>query len=128
MKRRVVVTGLGLVTPLGSGVQHVWKALLAGKCGVAKLDGPEYEQIPSKVAARVPEFRAEDYVAKSELRTMSPASIYALAASIEAVKDSGLDDLVGHEELRKKTGVAIGMGMTFLHQLKNLLSDKTLFL
>lgn len=109
--KRVVVTGLGLVTPLGCGVQNVWNALLAGKCGITKLDGAEYDQIPSKVAARVPEFRPEDYVPKNELRSMSPASLYALAASTEAIRDAGLGDLDSHKELRKKIGVAIGMGM-----------------
>ncbi len=115
--KRVVVTGLGLVTPLGCGSQSVWNAILAGKCGVRKLNGPEYDQIPSKIAATVPvdTFNPEDYVAKSELRTMSPASLFALAASVEAVRDAGLQE--GDEELRGKTGVAVGMGMSDLQYI-----------
>ena len=92
--KRVVVTGLGLVTPLGCGVHKVWNALLAGECGIRRLDAPEFAGIPSRVAAAVPAdaFRPEDFVDKSELRTMSPASLFALAASVEAVKDAALPE------------------------------------
>lgn len=108
--KRVVVTGLGLVTPLGCGSTNVWNALLAGKCGIQKLEGTEYNKIPSRVAARVPDFNAIDYLAPSEIRTMSRASIYAVVAATEAIKDAG----IGSGEINKKTGVAIGMGMSDL--------------
>ncbi|XP_046449822.1 3-oxoacyl-[acyl-carrier-protein] synthase, mitochondrial-like [Daphnia pulex] len=123
--KRVVVTGIGLVTPLGCGVNYVWNALLAGKCGVRKLESPEYDKIPSKVAARVPGFNASEYVtAASEIRTMSPASLFALAASIEAVKDTGIVDF---SAIRKRTGVAVGMGMSdleYIIETANILKNK----
>lgn len=123
--KRVVVTGIGLVTPLGCGVNYVWNALLAGKCGVRKLENPEYDKIPSKVAARVPGFNASEYVtAASEIRTMSPASLFALAASIEAVKDT---DIVDFSAIRKRTGVAVGMGMSdleYIIETANILKNK----
>ena len=122
--KRVVVTGIGLVTPLGCGANNIWSALLAGKCGIEKLEGPEYSKIPSRVAARVPRFNARNYVASSEIRTMSPASIYALAASIEAVKDARIEDC---QDIRKRTGVAVGMGMSdleYIIETANILRDK----
>lgn len=122
--KRVAVTGIGLVTPLGCGANNVWNALLAGKCGIKKLDNPEYGKIPSRVAAKVPEFNARDYVAQSEIRTMSPASLYALAASIEAVRDAGVEPC---HEIRHRTGVAVGMGMSdleYIIETANTLKDK----
>lgn len=109
--KRVVVTGLGLVTPLGCGASHVWNALLAGQCGIKKLEGTEYSKIPSRVAATVTGFNPDDYVTSSERRTMSMASVFAVAAASEAVKDAGITDT---DPVRKSTGVAIGMGMADL--------------
>ena len=113
--KRVVVTGLGLVTPLGCGVNKVWNALLAGKCGIQRLEGPEYVKMPSRVAAKVVGFDANKFVAASEMRTMSPATLYALAASVEAVKDSGIPE--DDDELRRQTGCAVGMGMSDLQYI-----------
>lgn len=122
--KRVVVTGIGLVTPLGCGFNYVWNALLAGKCGIQKLESPEYDKISSKVAARVSGFNASEYVTTSEIRTMSPASLFALAASFEAVKDTGIVDF---SDIRKRTGVAVGMGMSdleYIIETANILKNK----
>lgn len=54
-QRRVVVTGLGLVTPVGVGVNHAWTNLLKGQCGITKLVGEEYEKLPVQIAAQVPQ-------------------------------------------------------------------------
>jgi 3-oxoacyl-[acyl-carrier-protein] synthase II len=113
--KRVVVTGLGLVTPLGCGVNQVWNALLAGQCGIQKLEGAEYAKMPSRLAARVVGVEANKFVAARELRTMSQASLYALAASVEAVKDSGIAE--DDDNLRRATGCAVGMGMSDLHYI-----------
>ena len=118
--KRVVVTGLGLVTPLGCGVTHTWNALITGKCGIQNIEGKEYEKIPSKVAARVPrgslshEFNPVNHVLPSELRAMSPASLFALAASNEAVRDAKITMSDG---LSQRTGVAVGMGMADLEYI-----------
>lgn len=122
--KRVVVTGIGLVTPLGCGVNNVWSALLAGKCGIKRLENPEYNKISSKVAARVPAFNACEYVAANEIRTMSPASLFALAASAEAVQDAHIGE---HCDIRKRTGVAIGMGMSdleYIIETANVLKER----
>ena len=118
---RVVITGIGLVTPLGCGVQNTWNALISGKCGVQRLESSDYDKIPSKVAARVPQgdsddtfLNSEKYVLPSELRTMSPASLFALVASDEAIKDA---DIPEDDNLRYHTGVAIGMGMSDLEYI-----------
>jgi len=118
---RVVVTGLGLVTPLGCGVQNSWNALISGKCGIQRLESSEYDKIPSKVAARVPRggshpasLNSEKYVLPSELRTMSPASLFALVASDEAIKDANITE---DDDLRHQTGVAVGMGMSDLEYI-----------
>lgn len=107
--KRVVVTGLGLVTPLGCGTSNVWNALLAGQCGIRKLEGAEYSKIPSRVAATVRGFKADDHVSSSERRTMSMATVFAVAAASEALTDAGIAD--------KDTGVAIGMGMADLEYI-----------
>ncbi|KAK4028477.1 3-oxoacyl-[acyl-carrier-protein] synthase, mitochondrial-like [Daphnia magna] len=122
--KRVVVTGIGLVTPLGCGANNVWSAFLAGKCGIRRLEGPDYNKISSKVAARVPKFKASEYVAPNEIRTMSPASLFALAASIEAVQDAGIGESC---DIRNRTGVAVGMGMSdleYIIETANILKDR----
>ena len=128
---RVVVTGIGLVTPLGCGAQNSWNALISGACGIRRLESSDYDKIPSKVAARVPRGGSdpsslipENYVLPSELRTMSPASLFAVAAADEAVQDAGIQE---NDDLRQHTGVAIGMGMSDLEYIvesAHILKDK----
>ncbi|XP_056375986.1 3-oxoacyl-[acyl-carrier-protein] synthase, mitochondrial [Hyla sarda] len=114
-QRRVVITGVGIVSPVGTGTQLAWHNLIQGKSGIVALEGKEYESIPCRVAARVPrghrdgEFFEERYVLKSELKTMSSATIFALAAAEEAINDANWFPKT--EEEQGSTGVAIGMGM-----------------
>lgn len=121
MNRRVVVTGLGLVTPLGCGVDHVWKNLISGKCGVRKTEGDGYSGLPCRVAAFVPkgegpgQLDAERHVERSESRTVTDAAVYALAAAQEAVGQAKLD--FGSDRARRRTGVAVGTGMTDLERI-----------
>ena len=93
--RRVVVTGLGMVTPLGDGVQHCWDRLLNSESGVSAIDSFDVSDLPAKVAARVPtgteagEFDAVKYVSSKDTRRMDQFIIFALGAAIQAVEDSG---------------------------------------
>ncbi|XP_023932238.1 3-oxoacyl-[acyl-carrier-protein] synthase, mitochondrial isoform X2 [Lingula anatina] len=128
--RRVVVTGLGLVTCLGCGTAHVWERVIKGHCGLTKLDGKEFAGIPSQVAGRVPigsgpgELNVEDIASSRERRSMAQATLYALAAASEALADANWKPETDKE--RQRTGVAVGVGMVSMeeiHEAGALLSD-----
>uniref|UniRef100_A0A023GMF3 3-oxoacyl-[acyl-carrier-protein] synthase n=1 Tax=Amblyomma triste TaxID=251400 RepID=A0A023GMF3_AMBTT len=117
--RRVVVTGLGLVTPLGADVKTSWSRLIQSQSGIVRL-GKEFDGIPSRIAGRVPTdasqnpvpFDVHKFVSKSELRSIPMATVYAMAATKEA-----LDDAQWHPNADtecRSTGVAIGMAMSDL--------------
>ncbi|HEX9928822.1 MAG TPA: beta-ketoacyl-ACP synthase II [Pyrinomonadaceae bacterium] len=101
MKRRVVVTGLGLVTPVGNTVEAAWGALMRGESGADYIKRFDTERFPVKFAAEVKNFDPLDFIDKREARRMGAFSHFAIAASDEAVKDSGLqidesnDEMVG---------------------------------
>ena len=114
--RRVVVTGMGLVTPLGIGLERNWDSLLAGASGVRAIQSFEVSDLPVKIAAQVPRgetasglFDADQWVSPKDQRKMDGFIIYALAAAAQAVEDAGWtpDD----EEARERTGVMIGSGI-----------------
>tara|TARA_R110002096_G_scaffold12473_3_gene44900 strand:- start:1541 stop:2800 length:1260 start_codon:yes stop_codon:yes gene_type:complete len=120
--RRVVVTGLGLVTPLGCGVDANWRRLTAGESGLKRIDRFNVEDLPSKVAAQLPEgatadglWNADDWVEKRDQRKIDPFITYGIAAAQQAVDDSGWkpDD----EEARCRTGVMIGSGIGGLNTI-----------
>ena len=119
--KRVVVTGLGLCTPLGLGTRRVWQRLINGESGITSLqETPEYVDIPSKVVGLVPRgsrseghFNERDWVSTSERRQMALCSVYALAATDEAIKDAfKQDEIQSH-----RTGVSIGSCMPDLEEL-----------
>lgn len=124
--RRVVVTGLGAVTPLGLGVARSWKRLLDGCCGVVSLrdQGTAFAQQQCQVAGLVPNGKKEDggwtvgeWTSKDEQRRTSKYMQYALAASHEALKDSGWQP-VGEPE-KEMTGVCLGSGIGSFEEVYN---------
>ncbi|XP_045491087.1 3-oxoacyl-[acyl-carrier-protein] synthase, mitochondrial [Colias croceus] len=109
-RRRVVVTGLGVVSPLGSNKKVTWQNLLKGHSGIVSL-GDEYNKLPCRVAGVVPKEGdiLEKALSKSNLKSMAPATCLALVACAEALSDAKW--LPQSEQDRENTGVALGMGM-----------------
>lgn len=121
-KRRVVVTGLGAVTPLGNNVETTWNNIVAGVSGIGPLTRVNADDFPAKVAAEVKDFDPSLYLDKKDARKMDRFAQFAVAASIMAVKDADLDI---NEENSDRIGVWIGSGIggmeTFEAQHNNFL-------
>lgn len=119
--RRVVVTGLGLVTPLGCGVEQTWKNLIAGRSGVRGIQSFDVTDLPSKIAGIVPrgdgdgEFNVDDWVPPKDRRKMADFVMFGLAAAQQAVDDAGWNPET--EEERDRTGVLIGSGIGGLQSI-----------
>ncbi|MBD7985111.1 beta-ketoacyl-ACP synthase II [Sporosarcina sp. Sa2YVA2] len=107
-KRRVVVTGIGAVSPVGNSAEASWEAVLNGKSGIGPLTRLDSEQFPVKVAAEVKDFDIEEYLTRKDARKMDRFTHYAMAASIMAMKDANLEL---DEETGLRTGVWIGSGI-----------------
>lgn len=106
--RRVVVTGIGAISPVGNSAEESWKAVVEGKSGIGPLTRLDSEKFPVKVAAEVKDFDIEHYISRKDARKMDRFTHYALAASIMAMKDANLE-LEG--DLALRTGVWIGSGI-----------------
>lgn len=109
--RRVAVTGLGIISPVGCQVKTAWANIVNGKCGISQLDDSKYAKLPCRIAGQIQrsELPIDSVFTKSELKTMAPATTLALLAADEAIKSSKMD--TNNRELQLRTGVAIGMGM-----------------
>ena len=106
--RRVVVTGVGVVSPLGCGNGKNWDALLAGKSGIAPITRFDASDLPVRIAGEVKDFVAEDFIDKKEIKKMDLFIQYSLAAAQFAMEDSGL---VITEENAERVGVLVGAGL-----------------
>src|SRR3989442_14133600 len=105
-ERRVAVTGIGLLTPLGSGVEPTWKAILEGKSAVGPLQNFDPSSLRTQVGAEITEFEPKEFVANRRmLRMMTRADQFALAGAVLAVKDSGLEF---SEETAPRNGLFVG--------------------
>lgn len=118
--RRVVVTGLGALTPIGNNLEEYWQGLISGKSGAAPITYYDTEKHKTKFACEVKNFNVEDYIDKKEARRMDKFAQYAIVASDEAIKDAGLV----LEQLNKyKVGVIWGAGIggleTFQEEVLN---------
>ncbi|MGE5699975.1 MAG: beta-ketoacyl-ACP synthase II [Deltaproteobacteria bacterium] len=114
--RRVVVTGMGAVTPLGIGVAPTWEAILAGRSGVSHITKFDTAEFPTRIAAEVKGFNPEDFVDRKEIKRMDPFIQIAMAAAHLAMADAGLslDDRTG-----PRTGVFVGSGLGGLGTLEH---------
>ena len=114
-RRRVVVTGLGCVTPLGVGVEHAWNRLLAGDSGARSLEGEEYEKLPTRIACTVPrgesdhEYEAVRSLGHKEARRFSDYIGFGVEAARQAIEDAGWQPEALEE--RERTGVLMGSGI-----------------
>ena len=107
-KRRVVITGLGAVTPLGNDVASTWNQLIAGQSGIATISKFDASAISSQIAGEVKNFDVSEYIGQKEARTMDTFIHYGLAAGIQAFRDSGINVT---EENAERIGVIIGSGI-----------------
>ncbi|MFZ3170500.1 MAG: beta-ketoacyl-ACP synthase II [Carboxydocellales bacterium] len=123
MKKRVVVTGLGVIAPVGIGKDDFWQALIQGKSGIKPITRFDASQLPCRIAGEVTEFEPGDYLDKKEARRMDRFAQFAVAASKLAIEDAGLD--LPRENL-DRIGVILGSGIggmeTFEDQTKTLIN------
>ncbi|MFP4346713.1 MAG: beta-ketoacyl-ACP synthase II [Thermodesulfobacteriota bacterium] len=115
MSRRVVITGLGLITPLGIGVEETWSGLCAGRSGIGEITRFDASAYATKIAGEVKGFNAEDFVPKKEAKRLQPFIAYAIAASRMAMEDSGLKIDAANEA---RVGVVTGCGLGGLNTLE----------
>ena len=123
-RRRVVITGLGLVTPLGNQVQDSWSALLAGRSGIQTITQFDASAFACQFAGEVKGFNIEDYIPAKEARHMDRFIHFGLAASMQAVKDAGLPtgDALS-PELAERIGVLVGSGIGGLPMIEQTHTD-----
>lgn len=107
-KKRVVVTGLGLITPLGINVEDTWSAILAGKSSVSKIDHFDASDISCQICSRVKNFDSSIYMSDKDARKRDLFIQYGLAAGVQAIKDSGIEV---NESNAHRVGIAIGSGI-----------------
>ncbi len=112
--KRVVITGMGIVSPVGTGVEYAWKNLLAGKSGVRKIDAFDVADLASQIAG-IPEqgtepgqYNPDAVVEPREQRKLDKYALYGIVAADEAIKDAGLENYTGD---KTRVGVAIGSGI-----------------
>ena len=108
MTRRVVVTGIGLVTPLGTGVEKTWQSLCEGKSGIGRITRFDPSELPSQIAAEVKDFDPADFIDKKEIKKMDRFIQFGIAAARMAVEDARLEIT---EAISERVGVYVGAGI-----------------
>src|SRR5262249_39479010 len=114
-RRRVVVTGIGLVTPLGTGTERNWEALVAGRSGVREITRFDASNLAVRIAGEVPDFAPERFIERKDLKKMDVFIQYAVAAAQMAMQEAGLE---GPFERPERAGVIVGVGMGGLGSLE----------
>ena len=108
-RRRVVITGLGIVSPVGNTVEEAWQNILAGRSGIAHVTKFDASTFPAQIAGEVKNFDITDYISAKDARRMDTFIHFGMAAGIQAVRDAGLDK--EHSVDPERIGVAIGSGI-----------------
>ncbi len=122
--RRVVITGIGAVTPVGNDIETMWDSLVNGKNGIDYIKSFDTEKLKVKVAAEVKDFDPTKYIEKKELRKTDLFCQYAIAAACQAVKDSGIIGTIEDEKLGVYVGSGTGGMHTFFTQCENMIAEK----
>lgn len=107
-RRRVVVTGLGIVSPVGSSIDKAWQNITAGKSGITNIDCFDASEFSVQIAGQTRDFNVDDYLSKKDQRKMDPFIHYGIGAGVQAIKDSGLEMTDVNAD---RIGVAIGSGI-----------------
>ncbi|MDD2774671.1 MAG: beta-ketoacyl-ACP synthase II [Gallionella sp.] len=119
-KRRVVITGLGIVSPVGVGISAAWQSIIAGKSGISNITHFDASQFASRVAGEVKDFDVTQFISAKDARRMDRFIHFGLAAGIEAFKDSGLEVT---EQNAPRIGVNIGSGIGGLPMIEDTHDD-----
>jgi 3-oxoacyl-[acyl-carrier-protein] synthase II len=114
-KRRVVITGLGIVSPIGNDVTTAWRNVVAGVSGIGPITHFDATTFPTRIAGEVRDFDPARFVAPKDVKKMDPFIHYGIAASIEALADAGLHP---HEHDAERIGVAVGAGIGGIHTIE----------
>ncbi len=109
MKQRVVITGLGVMSSLGRDLETFWASLLAGKSGISQIESFDASEYPTRIAAEIKDFNPEEYFDKKEARRMDRFVQFAVAATLMALKDSGLN--IKEDTNPERVGVYVGSGI-----------------
>lgn len=124
MNRRVVITGLGLVTPLGIGTRETWKALCRGKSGIGPISRFDASEFDTRIAGEVKNFNPADFLPKKEARRVHPFVAYAVAAAKMAIADSGIViDRTNAHRVGVLTGCGMG-GLSILEETSQVVHEK----
>lgn len=107
-RARVVITGIGAVTPLGSSVSLYWEGLLSGRSGIRRITQFDASSFPCQIAGEIPDFEVGDYMDRKEARRIPRFGQVAIAAAVQAVRDAGLPDTLPEPE---RSGVVFGTAM-----------------
>jgi 3-oxoacyl-[acyl-carrier-protein] synthase II len=110
-ERRVVVTGMGAITPLGNDVPSFWSGLVAARSGITRITSFDPSRVDSKVAGEVRGFEADAVMPRKEVRRNDRYVHYAWAASVEALRDAGIANPIVDESLAERTGAIVGSGI-----------------
>ena len=115
-KRRVVVTGMGVLSPIGNTVDEAWKNALAGTSGANLIDGFDSEAYSVKICASVKGFEVTDYLDRKEARRLDPFIQYGMAAGMQAIADAGLEADPADGD---RIGVSIGSGIGGINTIED---------
>ncbi|MHB9101970.1 MAG: beta-ketoacyl synthase N-terminal-like domain-containing protein, partial [Sulfuricella sp.] len=115
-KRRVVITGLGIISPVGNTVEQAWSNILAGKSGISRITRFDPSAFSTQIAGEVKGFDVTEYISAKEARRMDIFIHYGLAAGVQAIKDSGI---VVTPENAERIGVNIGSGIGGLPMIED---------